>query len=63
VVGLEDGVERGRDPVVIARYTARNRATWQPLGVRVANHLVVRGGLNVRFEQFLDTALVRDAAS
>jgi hypothetical protein len=31
--------------------------------VRVAHHFVVRGGLIVRFEQFVDTALVRDAAS
>jgi uncharacterized protein len=29
--------------------------------VRVAHHFVVRGGLIVRFEQFVDTALVRDA--
>ena len=27
----------------------------------VAHHFVVRGGLIVRFEQFVDTALVRDA--
>lgn len=30
-------------------------------GVRVAHHFVVRGGLIVRFEQFVDTALVREA--
>jgi len=29
----------------------------------VAHHFVVRGGLIVRFEQFVDTALVRDAAA
>lgn len=29
--------------------------------VLVAHHFVVRGGLIVRFEQFVDTALVRDA--
>ncbi|MEU9247201.1 DUF4440 domain-containing protein, partial [Streptomyces sp. NPDC048342] len=27
----------------------------------VAHHFLVRGGLIVRFEQFTDTALVRDA--
>ena len=53
----------GEDVVVLARYTARHRATGKPLAVRVAHHFVVRGGLIVRFEQFVDTALVRDAAS
>jgi ketosteroid isomerase-like protein len=49
--------------VVLARYTARHRKTRKPLAVRVAHHFVVRGGLIVRFEQFVDTALVRDAAT
>ncbi len=31
--------------------------------VRVAHHFVVRGGRIVRFEQFVDTAKVRDAMS
>ena len=53
----------GEDVVVLARYTARHRATGKPLAARVAHHFVVRGGLIVRFEQFVDTALVRDAAS
>lgn len=53
----------GENVVVLARYTARNRATGKPLAVRVAHHFVVRGGRIVRFEQFVDTALVRDAAS
>jgi uncharacterized protein len=56
-------VAEGENVVVLARYTARNRATGKPLAVRVAHHFVVRGGLIVRFEQFVDTALVRDAAS
>lgn len=51
----------GHDVVVLARYTARNKATGKDLLVRVAHHFVVRGGLIVRFEQFVDTALVRDA--
>lgn len=51
----------GENVVVLARYTARNRATQKDLAVRVAHHFVVRGGLIVRFEQFVDTALVRDA--
>jgi ketosteroid isomerase-like protein len=51
----------GENVVVLARYTARNKATGKSLNVRVAHHFVVRGGLIVRFEQFVDTALVRDA--
>jgi ketosteroid isomerase-like protein len=31
------------------------------LAAAVSHHFVVRGGLIVRFEQFVDTALVRDA--
>jgi ketosteroid isomerase-like protein len=53
----------GEDVVVLARYTARHQATRKPLDVRVAHHFVVRDGPIVRFEQFVDTALVRDAAS
>jgi uncharacterized protein len=53
----------GENVVVLARYTAQNRGTGKPLAVRVAHHFVVRGGLIVRFEQFVDTALVRDAAN
>ncbi|WP_412542560.1 nuclear transport factor 2 family protein [Longispora sp. K20-0274] len=51
----------GENVVVLARYTATNRATGRALAARVAHHFVVRGGLIVRFEQFVDTALVRDA--
>jgi len=51
----------GEDVVVLARYTARRRTTGKALAVRVAHHFVVRGGLIVRFEQFVDTALVRAA--
>ena len=53
----------GENVVVLARYTATNRATGKPLAVRVAHHFVVRAGLIVRFEQFVDTAMVRDAAT
>ena len=53
----------GENVVVLARYTARNKATGKQLSVRVAHHFVVRGGLIVRFEQFVDTALVREAMS
>ncbi|WP_353952073.1 nuclear transport factor 2 family protein [Knoellia sp. S7-12] len=53
----------GENVVVLARYTASHRATGKDLAVRVAHHFIVRGGLIVRFEQFVDTALVRDAAS
>jgi ketosteroid isomerase-like protein len=51
----------GENVVVLARYTATNKATGKEIDARVAHHFTVRGGLIVRFEQFVDTALVRDA--
>jgi ketosteroid isomerase-like protein len=61
-VAHDDGyVVDGENVVVLARYTARNKATSKSLNVRVAHHFIVRAGLIVRFEQFVDTALVRDA--
>ncbi|MCK9902627.1 DUF4440 domain-containing protein [Parafrankia colletiae] len=51
----------GENVVVLARYTAVNKNTGKPLDVRVAHHFTVRGGQIVRFEQFVDTAFVRDA--
>jgi len=55
-------VVEGEDVVVLARYTATNRATSKKLDVRVTHHFIVRGGLIVRFEQFVDTAKVAEAA-
>lgn len=54
-------VVEGENVVVLARYTAVNKATGKPIDVRVAHHFTVRGGRIVRFEQFVDTAEVRDA--
>ncbi len=51
----------GENVVVLARYTAGNKATGKDIDVRVAHHFVVRGGHIVRFEQFVDTAKVREA--
>jgi uncharacterized protein len=51
----------GENVVVLARRTAAGKATGKRLAVRVAHHFAVRGGKIVRFEQFVDTALVRDA--
>jgi ketosteroid isomerase-like protein len=51
----------GENVVVLARYTARNKGTGKKIDVRVAHHFVVRGGLIVRFEQFVDTAKVLEA--
>ncbi|WP_415949156.1 nuclear transport factor 2 family protein [Streptomyces sp. KLOTTS4A1] len=51
----------GDNVVVLARYTATHKVTHKAINVRVAHHFVVRGGLIVRFEQFVDTALVREA--
>ncbi|MFC0628288.1 nuclear transport factor 2 family protein [Kribbella deserti] len=53
----------GENVVVLARYTATNKSTRKDIDVRVAHHFVVRGGRIVRFEQFVDTAKVRDAMS
>jgi len=53
----------GENVVVLARYTAVHKTTGKELNARVAHHFTVRGGLIVRFEQFVDTALVRDAAT
>jgi ketosteroid isomerase-like protein len=53
----------GEHVVVLARYTATHRVTRKALDCRVAHHFVVRAGRIVRFEQFVDTARVRDAAS
>ena len=47
--------------VVLARYTATNKTTGKHINVRVAHHFIVRGGRIVRFEQFVDTAKVREA--
>ncbi len=52
----------GENVVVLARYTARHKSSGKHLAARVAHYFIVRGGLIVRFEQFVDTALVRDAA-
>ena len=51
----------GENVVVLARYTATNKATGRHINVRVAHHFIVRGGKIVRFEQFVDTAMVRAA--
>lgn len=53
----------GENVVVLARYTATHRGTGKSLNVRVAHAFVVRGGLIVRFEQFVDTAKVAKAAA
>lgn len=54
-------VADGENVVVLARYTATNKTTGKPIDVRVAHHFTVRGGLIVRFEQFVDTAKVHEA--
>lgn len=53
----------GERVVVLARYTAIHRDTGKPLDCRVAHSFTVRAGRIVRFEQFVDTARVRDAMS
>jgi uncharacterized protein len=56
-------VADGENVMVLARYTATNKATGKSIDVRVAHHFVVRGAKIVRFEQFVDTAKVREAMS
>jgi len=56
-------VVEGENVVVLARYTAVHKTTGKHLNARVAHHFTVRGGLIVRFEQFVDTALVREAST
>ena len=51
----------GENVVVLARYTATNKGTGRTSTSRVAHHFIVRGGKIVRFEQFVDTAMVRAA--
>lgn len=51
----------GKDVVVLARYTGRHHHGGREFNVRVAHHYTVRGGRIVRFEQFVDSALVREA--
>lgn len=51
----------GENVVVLARYTATNKATGKDINVRVAHQFIVRGGRIVRFEQFVDTAKVVQA--
>ena len=54
-------IVEGENVVVLARYTATNKTTGKNINVRVAHHFIVRGGRIVRFEQFVDTAKVREA--
>lgn len=56
-------ITEGEHVVVLARYTATHNSTGNPLNARVVHHFTVRAGLIVRFEQFVDTALVRAAAT
>ena len=54
-------IVEGENVVVLARYTATNKATRRDINARVAHHFIVRAGKIVRFEQFVDTALIRAA--
>ena len=54
-------IVEGENVVVLARYTPTNKATDRDIKVRVAHHIVIRGDKIVRFEQFVDTALIRAA--
>ena len=51
----------GERIVVLARYTARNKATGKDMTARVAHCFTVRAGQIVRMEQIVDSATVRAA--
>jgi hypothetical protein len=51
----------GERVVVLARYTARNKATGKDMVARVAHSFIVRGGQIVGMEQIVDSATVRAA--
>lgn len=51
----------GERVVVLARYTARNKATGKDMTARVAHSFIVRDGQIVRMEQIVDSATVRAA--
>ncbi len=51
----------GERVVVLARYTATNRATGKPMEARVAHSFIVRSGRIVRMEQIVDSAVVHTA--
>lgn len=54
-------VADGEQVVVLARYSARNKATGKAMEARVAHAFTVRGGMIVRMEQIVDSATVRAA--
>jgi len=49
----------GERVVVLARYTARNKATGKDMTARVAHSFIVRSGQIVRMEQIVDSGAVR----
>jgi uncharacterized protein len=51
----------GERVVVLARYTARNKATGKNMIARVAHSFIVRNGQIVRMEQIVDSGAVRAA--
>jgi hypothetical protein len=53
----------GERVVVLARYTARNKATGKDMAARVAHSFIVRNGQIVRMEQIVDSASVRAATT
>lgn len=51
----------GERVVVLARYSATNKATGKAMEARVAHSFIVRSGRIVRMEQIVDSATVRTA--
>jgi ketosteroid isomerase-like protein len=47
--------------VALGRYNAQNKATGTPISAQFAHVWTIEGGKVVRFQQYADTAQVRDA--
>lgn len=60
-VAPDEFIAQDERVIALCRYTARNKATGKPLNVRVAHAFTVLHGKITMFEQFTDTALVREA--
>jgi uncharacterized protein len=54
-------VASGEDVVAVGTYSGTFTATGKPMRARFVHHWTVRDGQVIRFEQFTDTHLVREA--
>jgi uncharacterized protein len=57
----EEILADGDHVVAFGRYTGTYNATGKPINVRFTHHWTLKDGKVIRFEQFTDTHLVREA--